>query len=266
MANYQQLELLKKGAASWNEWREQNQDVDLDFHAAELRCLDLRLANLDGADLSNAVLSGSDLSEARLSYANLCDAVLAADSTPHSDTVNLSGADLTRAALVNADLSGANMARVTLAGAELTGAKLIRVDLGRANLTAAILRCDLSFTNLSHANLDGTDLSGANLTNARLNGANLTGANLSHVILNGADLAEATMGDTILANVDLSAASGLERVHHKSNSCIGLDTLYRSQGRIPDEFLRSAGVPEEVLEHLIARIRNASRWRAEGLR
>jgi len=30
-------------------------------------------------------------------------------------------------------------------------------------------------------------------------------------------------------------------------SGIGIDTLYKSQGVIPDEFLRGAGVPEDVI-------------------
>lgn len=31
-------------------------------------------------------------------------------------------------------------------------------------------------------------------------------------------------------------------------SSVGIDTLYKSQGQIPDEFLLSAGVPEEVVD------------------
>jgi hypothetical protein len=138
---------------------------------------------------------------------------------------------------------------------DLTAAKLIRAvraDLSKANLTDATLRCDLSYASLSHAELNGINLSGANLTNASLNGADLSAANLSHAKLAGVHLGEAT----ILADVDLSEAMGLESVQHKGFSSIGLDTLYKSQGRIPTVFLRSVGVPEEVIEWLIPLLRN----------
>ncbi len=38
--------------------------------------------------------------------------------------------------------------------------------------------------------------------------------------------------------------SGLETVSHIGSSTIGIDTLYRSKGEIPEAFLRGAGVPE----------------------
>ena len=97
-----------------------------------------------------------------------------------------------------------------------------------------------------------------NLTDSRLNCADLTGANLSQVKLSGADIAEAVFGATFLADIDLSETNGLETVKHKGPSSIGLDTLYRSKGRIPDEFLRHAGVPEEVIEQLLPLVRKRS--------
>jgi len=39
-------------------------------------------------------------------------------------------------------------------------------------------------------------------------------------------------------------------MHHRSPSTIGLDTLYRSQGKIPEVFLRGCGVPEELITYL----------------
>jgi uncharacterized protein YjbI with pentapeptide repeats len=264
MANEEHIKLLEKGSAAWNEWRQRTKETHPDLSGANLREFDLRRAILDGADLSDAELSGTDLSGAKLVYANLCGAILAHETASRAGAVNLSGADLTRAGLGDANLTGANLSHATLTGADLTGAKLINVDLGRANLTEATVRCDLSYANLSYANLSGANLSGANLTNARFNGADLTGANLSHAKLGGADLAEAVFGVTILADIDLSEASGLETAEHKSFSSVGLDTLYKSQGRIPDQFLRAAGVPEDVIKHLLPLIRNQTRFSVES--
>jgi TIR domain len=55
---------------------------------------------------------------------------------------------------------------------------------------------------------------------------------------------------TTIVNVDLSLASGLESVHHQGSSSIGIDTLVRSKGSIPEIFLRGAGVPEPFITNL----------------
>jgi uncharacterized protein YjbI with pentapeptide repeats len=144
-----------------------------------------------------------------------------------------------------------------LAGADLTGAKLVRVNLCRADLTEANLRGDLSYANLSYAKVANANLTEANLTDARLNGADLKGAILNRATMRGIQLGDAVFGFTVLADVDLSEASGLDSVEHTGPSSIGLDTLYKSQGRIPDTFLRGAGVPEEVIEHLLPLIRQS---------
>ncbi len=85
----------------------------------------------------------------------------------------------------------------------------------------------------------------ANLTLANLNGANLSGANLS-----GADLSGVRIAATTFGNNDLSKVNGLDTVRHSGPSTIGIDTLYRSGGKIPDVFLHSCGVPDTLIEYL----------------
>jgi hypothetical protein len=58
------------------------------------------------------------------------------------------------------------------------------------------------------------------------------------------------LGWTILADVDLSTAKGLETVRHDGPSTIGVDTIYRSQGKIPEVFLRGAGLPDEFIAYI----------------
>jgi hypothetical protein len=43
---------------------------------------------------------------------------------------------------------------------------------------------------------------------------------------------------------------GLETVRHRAASYISVDTLYTSKGRIPDSFLRGAGVPDRVITYI----------------
>jgi uncharacterized protein YjbI with pentapeptide repeats len=129
---------------------------------------------------------------------------------------------------------------------------------------------DFSYADLSGADLYGADLYGANLTGANLSGANLTGAQLKRADLSGAslvgaylllaDLSEATLartdftgariGNTIFADVNLREAIGLETLEQFGPSHIGIDTIYRSEGKIPHIFLRGAGVPENFIEHM----------------
>jgi hypothetical protein len=129
---------------------------------------------------------------------------------------------------------------------EFIGEDLHGTDLSKADLTGA----DLSGANLTDADLTGADLSGANLTDADLTGANLAGANLSGAILDGATLDRAKVGWTVLGIIDLSKVQGLESVTHYGPSIIGIDTLYRSQGQIPEVFLRGAGVPEDFIPYI----------------
>jgi uncharacterized protein YjbI with pentapeptide repeats len=196
----------------WNAWRLKNETIPPD----------LRGADLIGADLSRANLSLADLSRANLSLADL-------------RVANLNLADLSFA-----DLNGAN-----LGGADLSGANLSDADLGGASLIDA---------NLTKANLSGADLSGANLIEADLSladlsGAHLYGANLNETDLNGANLSGAYCGMTSFANNDLSGTRGLDTVEHLRGSSIGLDTFFKSEGKIPKVFLRGAGVADIFIEH-----------------
>jgi hypothetical protein len=92
-------------------------------------------------------------------------------------------------------------------------------------------------------------------TGADLRGMNLHGAFFQYAILDGAGLAEADLGYsfmhlTSLNYLDLSGVKGLERVQHLGPSSIGIDTIYRSGGNIPEAFLRGAGVPEAFITYM----------------
>jgi hypothetical protein len=154
---------------------------------------------------------------------------------------DLSRADLSGADLGWANLSRADLRRANLSGAHLNGADLIGADLREANLSKA----DLSEACLIEANLIGADLSKADLSGADLRLANLGWANLS-----GAYLSGALIGWIVFASVDLRGVNGLDKVHHIGPSTIGIDTIYLSQGEIPEVFLRGAGVPDDFIKYM----------------
>ena len=87
------------------------------------------------------------------------------------------------------------------------------------------------------------DLRKANLRKAVLRNAVLRGASLDNSIFG-----EAFVWDTAFINIDLSQVRGLESVLHKGPSTIGIDTIYKSKGKIPDSFLRGCGVPEDFIK------------------
>lgn len=88
------------------------------------------------------------------------------------------------------------------------------------------------------------------LSEADLRGADLSRAVLSPVILDGADFTGATCGNGTFGGTDLSHVKGLESIKHLGRSEIGIQTLYLSQGKIPEIFLRGCGIPEDFITFL----------------
>jgi uncharacterized protein YjbI with pentapeptide repeats len=141
--------ILKKGVAAWNEWRAKNANI--------------RHPDLAEVFLVEAELIGANLSEAGLAHANLFRA-------------NLSGANLSGAFLVDTNLSQANLIEANLSAANLSGVKLSGANLSGANLSGAILGgAELIGANLSGANLSDAGLHHAILVDTDLTGADLTG-------------------------------------------------------------------------------------------
>jgi hypothetical protein len=119
VANFTQLDLLRQGAAKWNEWRAKSADAWVDLSAADLKDADLRKFNLNGVDFIDATLQRANLSQA-----------------------HLNGADFS-----NADLTDANLTDVALTTANLTGAVMKGANLTIANLRNTVFAdIDLSET------------------------------------------------------------------------------------------------------------------------
>jgi hypothetical protein len=146
------------------------------------------------------------------------------------------GADFEEAIIKKADLSGAD-----LSGADLRGADLTVADLSGVYSSAA----DFRKADLSGADLRWADMRAADLRWASLSGVDFTGAYLNRANLGKAQIMSTTFGDN-----DLSDVKGLDTVQHNGPSTIGIDTIYRSQGKIPLAFLRGAGVPENFIEYM----------------
>lgn len=211
MANPDHLEIVRQGTEAIDQWRAENRGLRFDLRKAELRLRILRQAHLAGADLQMSDLRGCDLRAANLHGADLRGA-------------NLRGANLAAADLSSANLVEANLSETILTRTQLGSAYLTRVDLRGAQLAAA-------------------DLYRANLTGANLRGADLRGANVS-----GAEFSQAIVGWTSFGDLDLSTAKSLDTLEHDGPSTIGVDTLYKSKGKISPVFLCGCGVPDRLIE------------------
>lgn len=220
MADEALLQILLQGPVKWNAWRR--------FH-------EVKKPDLSGADLNRV-----ELPDASLEFALLTGA-------------RLNGANLTRANLYGSDLSGAKLCGAHLYGASLAGADLTRADLTEARLNGA----SLFLARLQSARLNGSELTHADLSSADLTDAYLTSTNLTGATISGTRFHNSMVSNTVFGDVDLRGAEGLETVRHGGPSVIGIGTIYRSEGKIPEVFLRGCGVPEDFITYMPSFTANA---------
>ncbi len=169
---------------------------------------------------------------------------------------NLSGINLNSVNFSSANLRNTDLNHSNLMGAFLTSANLMGADLSSASLYGALLifanlrDADLRYTNLRHADLSHADLRHADLIGADLDSANLVDANFISTILIGTNFSCSTVGGTIFGELDLRDVQGLETVEHDGPSNLSINTIFRSQGHIPEVFLRGTGAPDTFIEYM----------------
>lgn len=160
---------------------------------------------------------------------------------PDLTRANPGDAFLNRGDFIGTDLFGASLIWAKLDGSNFSKSTLSHADLSKANLNKArFVGADLIKTKLTGANLSDADFSNADLREADLNRANLCGANFSR----------AHLGGTSFGNVDLQLVKGLELVYHEGPSTVGIDTIYRSGGNIPEAFLKGAGIDDTFITYI----------------
>ena len=238
MAEPEHLEIVRQGTEAILNWRQRHPDYDFDLSAADLSRINLAGADLQGANLNDADLRHANLVKANLSDATLCDALLNRINLSHA---NLFSAYLEGACLCGAFLNHSDLSEAGLAGTDLRGADLSEADLENTDFTDA---------DLSNTLLHRTIFYRTWLNQSQLCGAKLTAARLTDVSLTGTDFDQVISAYNQWNNLDLSEALHLETVTHAGPSSLGIDTLVRSQGTIPDLFLRGCGVPKHVISQI----------------
>ena len=248
MANMDHVQLVKRGRDHVARWREANPEDNLDLNAAYMSYVRAPQVDISGADVRDADLMGAVLHRANMSgcYMNPCHLYHANLREANLTRARMNGANLRGADLRGADLSGADLDRTVLSDANLAGAKLVNANLSRASLVGA----DLTGADLTGASFVGASLVRANMTDAICLNSDFFQTQFWRVDLAGAELAGSMFGYSVFQDCDLSNVKGLDQVRHDAPSTVGLDTLFRSHGQIPEAFLKGAGLSDAVLAFL----------------
>jgi hypothetical protein len=237
MANAEHLRFLARGKTAWNEWRRQHRhgffgEEAIDLSGADLRQFDLRELYLSGVDLSGACLAKVALQGALLHRTTL-------------HAADLSGASFRQADCSNSEFSDANMAGVDLSYAKFDHTLFRNTNLNRAHGTGiSFVKAKFLGASLQFAELNGSELFGADFTDSDLRWARIFGSSAK-----GSNWMGAQFAWTVCADVDLRGAEGLADVRHFGPSTIGIDTVCRSAGSLPEEFLRGSGAPETFVAY-----------------
>jgi hypothetical protein len=216
MAIPEYLQVLKRGAVEWNQYWRENKIEFPDFRRANLNRLNLAGFDLRGADFTGSTFHDIDFTGAILI------------GSTFSET-RITGCDFGDTNLIAADFAHSQTDACGFVGAKCTGANFYR-----ASITDCLL--------------DGAKFQQANLAYADISDSIFQSANFSEAIFHKTKFRKAVLDRTIFANNDLSSALDLTAVKHRGPSTVGIDTVYKSGGKIPDEFLLGAGVPEEVID------------------
>jgi hypothetical protein len=213
MANPEHLAILQQGVKAWNEWRDRHSAV---------------IPDVSGADLRHINLSGGD---------NFYECLI---------VPMMRREDHARAPAVGADFRGVNCKGSILWNANLAGTVFSGSDLENSDLRKA----DLTGTTFDHANLKYVSLDGAIVSGTRFVEANLLGANLHVQQMGMFDLTGSNVGYTKFGDLDFRRIVGLDTLTHEAPSAVPIRSLYRSDGRIPEPFLRGTGIPEPFVAYM----------------
>ena len=92
---------------------------------------------------------------------------------------------------------------------------------------------------------------------ANLRGIYLGGVDFTAAVLTGTDFTGSTLNATVFGENYLDDVIGLDSVIHNGPSVIGIETIYLSEGKIPEMFLRGCGVPESLITQMRALVASA---------
>jgi len=193
MANEEHLNILFQGVKIWNNWRKSNKDLipdltNVNLNKKSLKFIDFRGVNLEKANFQEADLEGADFRDANLKEAIFKNTIL--DWSGFRDA-NLQGAIFWKAYIHRVDLSGADLSKAVLTEANLGDSRLWKANLSKSYLENA---------ELSNASLREADLTGASLAHAHVVGTDFTGAHLTGICVQDWNVNSTTKFDNVICD------------------------------------------------------------------
>lgn len=168
------------------------------------------------------------------------------DIIPDLSNCDLDGLYLSEFILDNVNFEKSRIKNCDLSEATMSNCKLKGVAFIDNNFVAN----DMSYSDLSHSSLSSERLHQTTLDHCILKNADLLFATLSDVTLKSTNFKNVRIGYTSFLNVDFRGAKNLETLIHDAPSSIGIDSLFKSQGEIPIQFLKSCGIPSAFIEYI----------------
>ncbi|EDL56123.1 toll/interleukin-1 receptor domain-containing protein [Gimesia maris] len=215
MANPEHVEIVLSGPQSIKSWQAEHPEDTLDLSNARLKYVNLEWITLQKADFRNAYIEHAHFYNCQITKSNFEGATF--------DKANFGNADLMQVIFRKAQMKNVSFTSSSVVGTIFTDAKLIN---------ASFLSTSLRFCSLMGADLRNAEFSFTGLHDSSLNGANLNNAKLN---------------DTTWNDINLSDIKGLETIQHSGPSSLGIDTLEKSKGKIPEIFFRGCGLSDDLI-------------------
>jgi uncharacterized protein YjbI with pentapeptide repeats len=189
-------------------------------------------------DLTNIDLSGLDLSQAQLTDADMSGVIARGVKW---DNVILTAANLSKAKVLHSVIKHSSLFGGIFSDADFAGCEFLDCQMMHSNFHgASFTKCILISSDVKSANFHETDFSDARLVNVHFYQSELRRTCFQRSAFTYVNFSDC----------DLSAAEGLDTVLHDTPTSLGLDTIYRSGGRISEPFLRNSGVPDGFITQM----------------
>jgi len=147
----------------------------------------------------------------------------------------------TRPDLSGADLSNRDLQRIDLSGSLLIGTNLSNSNLHLANFGPACFEKKITIPYWRAARLESASLENSDLTQAYFVS-----------VFHKTNMCGAMCRYTRFVDVhNIADAIGLDMVVHGGKCSIGIDTIFKGQGNIPDRFIRGCGYDPIVQKYVL---------------
>ncbi len=228
MAIGRHVDIVRSGADSLLRWQRK--------HPGEV--LDLSGASFDGEELSHMDFSCASLMECSFKRCTL--------GLIEFQGVNAHLADFSKSEFIACRFDDAILSSARFEEAKIHTSTFNRANMDRCHLVGAVFwwGVEARYANLHASDMRSTTFFGVDLTEASLRCATVMGTDFTQSTLCRTDFWNARVAGCNFCNVDLSSAINLISIHHRGPSSVGIDTLVKSNGKIPHVFLDGCGVPK----------------------